>query len=247
MVYKIYLVGIGPGSIEHMTLKAINTLRSVQVVIGRRNCLNLVRELITGKEVISKEMAPINRAKIAVERALKGNNVAIVSVGDPGVYTIASIFFQYLREEKITIPVEVVPGVTAANASAALIGSPLCQDFAVISIGDLSVSPNIIRRRLESAAQGDFVIALYNPITKFGSNRLEEVKDILMCYRKAITPVGIITNATRENETVQVTNLGEVKGRDIDAQTLLIVGNSETFVSDGKMVTPRKYEKGTGY
>ena len=91
------------------------------------------------------------------------------------------------------------------------------------------------------------MIVLYNLITKFGSNRLEEAKDILMCYRKAITPVGIITNATRENETVQVTNLGEVKGRDIDAQTLLIVGNSETFVSDGKMVTPRKYEKGTGY
>jgi len=244
---KVYLVGIGPGSLDNMTPKAVGTLRKVEVVIGHRACLELVRKFITGKEIISGEMTPIKRAEIAVEKALKGRDVAVVSTGDPGIYAIASTFFQYLKKEGVRVPVEVIPGVTVASAAAALLGSPLGHDFAVISLADLATPWKAIRRRLESAAEADFVVVLYNPKGKLGYQRLKEAIMTLLNYREATTPVGIVTNATGEGEKVQITTLGEVSGCDIDTQSILIVGNSETFVFDAKIITPRGYKEGVGY
>jgi len=244
---RVYLVGIGPGSRDNMTPRAVSTLQNVQVIIGHEDCLGLVIELITGKEIITSEMTPVERAEIAVEKAREGKDVALVSTGDTGIYAIASTFFSYLRDTGVSLEVEIIPGVTVASAAAALLGSPLGHDFAVVSLADLATQWSAIRRRLESAAASDFVVVLYNPKGKVGDKRLKEAFETLMNYRKAATPVGIVTGAVTEKEMVLITTLEEVSGYDIDTDTLVIVGNSETFVFNGKMVTPRGYIKGVGY
>ena len=244
---RVYLVGIGPGSQDNMTPKAMNTLKNVQVVIGHEACLGLVRKFITGREIVISEMTPVERAEIAVEKAREGKDVALVSTGDTGIYAIASTFFSYLKDKGLRVEVEVIPGVTVASAAAAILGSPLGHDFAVISLADLATKWSAIKRRLESAAKSDFVVVLYNPKGKVGDKRVKEALETLMTYRKAATPVGIVTNATTESEKVKITTLAEVSGYDIDTDTIVIVGNSETFVFNGKMVTPRGYKKGVGY
>lgn len=247
MTGKVYLVGIGPGSRDNMTPRAVDRLKRVQVIIGHKACLDLVRKLIAGKEIVPSEMTPIERAGLAVERALEGKDVALVSSGDPGIYAIASTFFSYLKEKGLRVPVEVIPGVTVANAAAALLGSPLGHDFAVISLADLATPWSAIKRRLESAAGSDFVVVLYNPKGRVGDRRLREAAAILMSHRKDSTPVGMATSATTEQEKVWITTLGEVAGYSIDTETIVIVGNSETFVSNDRMVTPRGYKRGLGY
>ncbi len=247
MAGKVYLVGIGPGSRDNMTPRAVDRLGKVEVIIGHKACLDLVGKFIAGKEIVLEEMTPIERAGIAVDKALEGRDVALVSTGDPGIYAIASTFFSYLKEKGLRVPVEVIPGVTVANAAAALLGSPLGHDFAVISLADLATPWSAIKRRLESAASSDFVVVLYNPKGRVGDRRVRKAVATLMSYRKATTPVGITTSATTEQEKVRITTLGEVSGYSIDTETILIVGNSETFVSDGRMVTPRGYKRGLGY
>jgi len=244
---KVYLVGIGPGSLDNMTSRAVDRLKEMSVVIGHKTCLDNIGKFITGKEIISGDMTPNERARLAVDRALGGKDVALVSTGDPGIYAIASTFFVYLKEKGMSVPVEVIPGVTAANVAAALLGSPLGYDFAAISLADLATNWSAVKKRLESAAESNFVIALYNPKGKVGDRRLKESIITLMTYRKADTPVGIVTNATAEDEKVQITNLGEVSAYDIDTEAILIIGNSETFVFNGKMITPRAYKEGVGY
>ena len=245
--HPVYLVGIGPGSLDNMTPKAVGTLRKAQVVIGHRACLDLVSKLITGKEIIHDEMSPIKRAEIAVNKALEGKDVAVVSNGDPGIFAIASTFFGYLKKEGIKVPVEVIPGVTVASAAGALLGSPLGHDFAAISLADLATPWDTIRSRLESAAESDFVIVLYNPRGKLGNRRLKKAVTTLTNYRQATTPVGIVTDANGDAEKVQITTLAEVPGCGIDTQSIVIIGNSETFVFNGRMVTPRSYKEGVGY
>lgn len=244
---KVYLIGIGPGSQDSMTPKAATALKNAQVVIGHKTCLDLVWKLTIGKEIIASEMTPVERAEMAVEKAREGKDVAIASTGDTGIYAIASTFFSYLKDKGLRVEVEVIPGVTVASAAAALLGSPLGHDFAVISLADLATQWSAIKRRLESAAESDFVIVLYNPREKVGDKRVRETIKNLMNYRKVATPVGIVTSATTEQEKVLITTLGEVSSYDIDTDTIVIVGNSETFVFNGKMVTPRGYIKDVGY
>lgn len=245
---KVYLVGIGPGSPDNITPKAVSTLNNVLVIIGHKACLDLIEEFIAGKEIIAEDLTPVERAEIAVAQALTGKDVAIVTTGDPGIYAIASTLFSYLMGKEIRVPVEVIPGVTIANAAAALLGSPLGHDFAVISLADLATPWDDIKRRLESAAETGFVVVLYNPKGKVGNRRIREAIATLTNYRKASTPVGVVTNATGEAEKVRITTLGETLRCHISTQkTILIVGNSKTFVFDGRMITPREYEKGVGY
>ena len=170
-----------------------------------------------------------------------------MSTGDTGIYAIASTFFSYLKEKGLMVEVEVIPGVMVASAASALLGSPMGHDFAVISLADLATQWSAIKRRLESAAESDFVVVLYNPKGKVGDKRVKETIKTLMNYREATTPVGIVTSATTEQEKVLITTLGEVSSYEIDTDTILIVGNSETSVFSGKMVTPRGYIKDLGY
>ncbi len=244
---KIYLVGIGPGGPENITPKALDKLKRVSVVIGHQKPLNSIKALINGKEIIARDMTPIERARLAIEEAERGRDVAIVSIGDPGVYAIGSTFLNYIKENGLSVPVEVIPGITLANIAASLLGCPLGHDFATISLADLATEWDAIKRRLESAASSDFVIALYNPRGRVEDDRLRESLDTLMTFRKATTPVGIVTNAAGDDERVQITTLGQVSADEIDINAMLIIGNSETLVYDGKMITPRKYKEGVGY
>lgn len=244
---KVYLVGIGPGSRDNMTPRAVSTLNNVPVIIGHKASLDLIAEFSAGKEIIAEDLTPVERAEMAVAQALTGKDVAIITTGDPGIYAIGSTFFSYLKEKEIRVPVEVIPGVAAVNVAAALLGSPLGHDFAVISLADKATPWSNIKRRLESAAKAGFVIVIYNPKGKAGNRRLKEALTIVTNYIKESTPVGVVTNATGEAEKVQITTLGEVLRGHIGTQTILIIGNSETFVFDGRMITPREYRKGIGY
>jgi cobalt-precorrin 5A hydrolase/precorrin-3B C17-methyltransferase len=240
---KISLVGLGPGTKDYMSFEAFKALMEADVVIGYRTYLDLIRDIIAGKEVISKGMRQeMERAKLAVEKAREGKRVVVVSSGDPGVYGMGSVIFEYLRREKIDVPIEVVPGITAATAAAACLGSPLGHDFAAVSLSDILTPWRIIRKRIEDAARGDFVIVLYNPKSKRRSWQIREAVAIIRKYRSKDTPVGLVRNAMRPGEEVIVTTLERMLDYPIDMSTTVIVGNSETFTYNGRMVTPRGYK-----
>ncbi len=239
---KLFIVGLGPGSRDHMTGRAIQVLKDADVVVGYKTYLKLIEDLLEGKEVLETGMKEeIKRAKMAVERAGSGN-VALVSSGDPGVYAMASIVMEYLKENGLSVEVEVVPGVTAANAAAALLGSPLGHDHASISLSDLLTPWEEIETRVEKAAEGDFVVALYNPRSKGREWQLEKAVEILKKHRPGDTPVGIVRRAMRDGEKVEMSTLDGLLDNDIDMLTTVIVGNSQTFVYKEWMVTPRGYE-----
>ncbi|MEE9593796.1 MAG: precorrin-3B C(17)-methyltransferase [Candidatus Hydrothermarchaeales archaeon] len=242
---KLFIVGLGPGSRDHMTGRAIQVLKEADVVVGYKTYTDLLGDLVEGKEVLETGMKEeIKRAKMAVERA-RDAKVALVSSGDPGVYAMGSIVMEYLKENDLSVEVEVVPGVTSANAAAALLGSPLGHDHASISLSDLLTPWEEIENRIEKAAKGDFVIMLYNPRSKGREWQLEKAVEILKKYRPGDAPVGIVRRAMRNGEEVEISTIDKLLKHDIDMLTIVIIGNSETFEYQGWMVTPRGY-KGRG-
>ena len=244
---KIYLVGVGPGSQDNIIPRATKVLKNVKVVIGHKDCLDILWKYVIGKEVIVAKMTPVERAAMAVEKARQGRDVAVVSSGDIGIYAFASTFFSYIRDKGLKLKAEIIPGVTVASAAAALLGSPLGRDFATISLADQATEWSNIKKRLVSAAESDFVIILYNPIGKVGGKRMAEAIRILLKHRQAATPVGIVTSATTGQEKVTITTLGEVPVKEIEIDSIIIVGDSETYIYNGRMVTPRGYVDGLGY
>jgi precorrin-3B C17-methyltransferase len=244
---KVFLVGLGPGPLNEITPRAVDRLSKVAVVIGHRNYLELIKKYITAKQVISEEMTPVERSELAVKTALKGKDVALVSIGDPGIFAIASTFFNYIAKKKISVNVEVVPGITMTNSVAAVLGSPIGQDFAVISLSDQARPWNTIKKRLESVAQSDFVIVIYNPIGKVGIRRLKETIAILMEYRKDVTPVGVVSETDGKENTVEILTLNRLLQHKINENSTLVIGNSESYTFHEWMITPRNYKKGVGY
>jgi len=184
----------------------------------------------------------VERAKIAVSKALEGHNVVMVSSGDPGVYGMAGIVLEVAAQEKTPLPVEIVPGVTAATAAASKLGAPLVSDFAVISLSDLLTPWEKIERRLEAAASADFSIVLYNPKSEGRIEPLMKAYEIMLKHIRPETPVGIVKQAGRKGEQVIVTTLKELLNVEIDMVTTIVVGNSATKVVKGKMVTARGYD-----
>lgn len=213
--------------------------------MGYKAYLQLLKGLLAGKEIISSGMTQeVRRAEEAIEKALAGNDVCLISSGDPGIYGMAGVILELLKKEETRkVRIEIIPGITAASSCASLLGAPLMNDFAVISLSDLLTDRRIIERRVESACQGDFVIVFYNPKSKKRIKPLEMAWQILMKHRSPRTPAGIVRNARRENEEVMITtleNMLEVK--QIDMGTAIIVGNSKTYVKGRYMITPRGYE-----
>jgi len=242
---KLYVVGLGPGSTELLTPQARAVLAESQVVVGYRTYLGMIRPLLAGKEVMeSGMMHEVARAAAALDRAVAGETVALVSGGDPGVYGMAGLVHEMLmargwrREE---IGVEVVPGIAALNAAAALLGAPLMHDFAAISLSDLLTPWETIAQRIDLAAQADLVIALYNPRSRRRFEPLAEARRILLRHRSEETPVGVVQAAYREGQRVVVTDLNGLLEQEIDMQTIVLVGSSRTLVYGGSMVTPRGY------
>ena len=241
----MYIVGIGPGSLEHLSRKAYGSLTDSEVIVGYRTYIKLLGNLTVGKEVITSGMTQEKkRVKLAIEKALEGKRVCLVSSGDSGVYGMAGLALEFLKPENAArITIEIIPGIMAATACASLLGAPLANDFAVISLSDLLTDRLKIEERLQAAAKADFVIVLYNPKSKKRISLLERAWKIIMKHRSPETPVGIVKNAYREREEVSLISLNEAPSfKDIDMVTTIIVGNQKTFVKNGYMVTPRGYD-----
>lgn len=211
------------------------------MIVGYKPYLALVEDLIEGKALVSSGMKEeMPRATAAIEAAQAGARVAVISTGDAGVYGMAGLVLELLPAGS-PVTVEIVPGVTAASAAAACLGAPLMNDFAVISLSDLMTPLPVIERRLRAAAEGDFVIALYNPRSHRRHEPFARALAILRAARDSETPVGLVRDALREGQQVTVTTLGALDETAVDMLTTVIIGNSGTFVKDGRMVTPRGY------
>ena len=227
-----------------MTPRARTEIEAANVIVGYGTYVKLIQSIVKpDAEVFSGTMGKeVERAKIAVTKAKEGNRVVMVSSGDPGVYGMAGVVLEVAAIEKADLPIEIVPGVTAATAAASKLGAPLVSDFAVISLSDLLTPWEKIERRLEAAASADFSIVLYNPKSEGRIEPLMKAYEIMLKHIHPNTPVGIVKQAGREGETVSVTTLKELLNADIDMVTTIIVGNSATKVVEGKMVTARGYD-----
>ena len=234
----ISVIGIGP-SREDMSIRALNAIKNAEVIIAYKAYINPIEDLLDGKEVIKKGMGDeIERAEIAIQKSREGKNVAIISSGDPGVFGMGNVVFQLVGKYS-DIEVEVVPGVTAATFAASKLGAPL-HDFAVISLSDILTPLSEIKRKVELASKGDFVIAIYNPMSKTRKEPFNEAYRVLLENKKPSTPVGIVKSGDNGVDTT-VTTLEELKNHEINMSTTVIIGNSMTYVQDGYMITPRGY------
>lgn len=240
---KLFLVGIGPGNPEHMTFKAREAINRSEVVVGYRTYIKLIEPFLRQKEVISTGMgAEIERVKTAISLAKKGKIVSLVSSGDTGIYGMAGLVGEILRQQsEDDFDIEVIPGVPLLAAGAALLGAPITGDFVTISLSDYLVPWEEISLRLRLVAQGNFVIVIYNPKSKSRQRQMAEAREIILQYRSPSTPVGIVTNAYRQKQEVAVTDLEHMFDYEIGMNTTVIIGNSATFTLARWMVTPRGY------
>lgn len=251
----LYIVGTGPGSIDHLTDAAKQAISASAVIIGYNNYVELLSPLLEGKQVVSTAMMQeVQRCREAIRLARAGESVAMVSGGDSGIYGMAGLILELAemdaREnpELPRIDVQVIPGISAVQAAASLLGAPIMHDFAVISLSDLLTPWDLIKTRLEAASRADFVITIYNPRSKNRRTQIEEARDIILLHRPSETPVGIVRNAFRDGQTVIVTTLGQMLDHDIDMTSVVIVGNASTFIDiEGRIVTPRGYAAKYGH
>lgn len=239
------MVSLGPGDPRYLAPESLAALESAEVVVGYRTYLALVApEVLAGKTIVSTGMrGEVERCEAAVEAARSGKATVLVSSGDAGVYGMAGLVLEVLEDRAPTgeVEVEIVPGIPAVCAAAALLGAPLMHDFAVISLSDLLTPWESILRRVRAAAEADFVIALYNPRSRKRDWQLEAVREVISCVRSRCTPVGIVRNAMRDGQTVEVTDLARLDPARTDMLSILLVGNSSTRIIGGRMVTPRGY------
>jgi precorrin-3B C17-methyltransferase len=235
---KLYIVGIGSGRKENMTLRAIECLKRSEVVVGYKYYIDLIRDLVKDKLIISSGMKnEIERCRLAIQKVKKGYETSIVSSGDAGLYGMAGL----VLEIDSRIDFEIVPGVSAAFLAASVLGAPLMHDFCTVSLSDILTPWEVIEKRLKYAAKGDFVIVLYNPKSHSRSQNIEKTVKILLEYKNAKTPVGIVKNAMREGEERIITTLDSIDYDFIDMMTTVIVGNSNSFIKDNMIITPRGY------
>lgn len=243
---KIMLVGIGPGSVGHMTQRAREAIAEADVVVGYVTYIKLVADLIEGKEVVRKGMTEeLDRAVSALEAARAGKKVALISSGDAGVYGMAGPTYEVLFQAGWTpddeVQVEIVPGASALNACAALVGAPLTHDFCAISLSDLLTPWPVIARRLDAVAMADFVVALYNPKSGRRTRQIVEAQRLFLRHRRADTPVAIVKSAYRRRQHIEFRTLESMCEADIGMLSTVLIGNSNTIVRHGLMVTPRGY------
>lgn len=247
-VGKLYLVGIGPGDTAHLTPAASDTIAQCDALVGYRYYLEQTAPSAAGKSRYAMELGQeLERAALAVDLAYSGQTVAVVSSGDAGIYGMAGPVYRVLSDrgwDGVRPAVESVPGVSALQSAAALLGSPLMQDFCAVSLSNLLTPWEQILRRLQAAAAGDFVTVLYNPRSRRRTSQLEETRRIFLEHRDNTTPVGIVRHAYRPEQAVVLSDLGGLDGAalGVDMFTTVVIGNSNTYIHNGRMVTPRGYE-----
>lgn len=238
---KVYVVGIGPGGPEQITPQARAAMDRAEVLCGYTVYLELVKGLYPDKEIYTTPMRQeLERCRWALETAQSGRTVALLCSGDPGVYGMAGPLLE-LAQSFPEVEVEIVPGVTAALSGGALLGAPLGHDFCVVSLSDLLTSWEVIERRLECAAQGDFALCLYNPASKKRADYLKRACDILLRYKNPETVCGWVQNIGRAGQEYKILNLAQLQGEQLDMFTTVFIGNSATGAINGWMVTPRGY------
>ena len=228
-----------------MTQEARQALEQADSVVGYHAYLELVADIVAGKPVVgSGMMQEVERCEAAVEKAVAGEKVAVVSSGDPGIYGMAGLVLELvIKLPEATRPeVRIIPGVSAVGSAAAVLGAPLMHDFAVISLSDLLTPWELIEKRVRAAAEADFVLAIYNPKSTRRTQQIEKVREIALQHRSAGTPVGVVRSVTRADEEVVITTLDRFTEEKIDMFTTVIIGNSQTFRNGPYMITPRGYQ-----
>lgn len=249
------IVGLGPGQRDLMAPRAIQVIQEADLVVGYRVYLEQIHDLLSDKEVHVSELThEVERATLAVQSARAGRRVCIVSSGDAGIYGMAGLVLDIFSRQSEEIAsssshpvsepdIEVVPGISALNAAASLLGAPLMHDFAAISLSDLLTPWTTIAHRLSAVAGADFVIVLYNPTSRKRHWQLGEARRLLLEHRAKTTPVGLVRNAYREGQKVQLTTLEHLLEHDVDMFTTVVIGNSCTRAYGERMITPRGYEQ----
>ena len=243
MKAKISVVGIGPGGLDDMTSKGREMISNSKIIIGYKYYVPFIKSLIAdGTEIVQNGMRQEQaRIEKAFEIAETGRDVCVISSGDAGIYGMAPLVYEMLRERGSEIEVEVIPGISAFQKAASLLGAPVGHDFCVISLSDLMTPWMVIEKRIKAAAEADFVTAVYNPKSHGRYWELYRLKELFLKYRESDTPVGYVRQAGREEQKVTLTTLGSFDPEDVDMFTVVIIGNSQTYRFEGHMVTPRGY------
>lgn len=242
MKSKIYIIGIGPGKEEMMTGEAIWGLENSDVIIGYTVYVKLLGERFAGKEMLVTPMRQeTERCRLCFEEAAKGKRVALICSGDAGIYGLASLMYEMGKEYPETELI-VIPGITAANSGAAVLGAPLNHDFCVISLSDLLTPWEKIEKRLTAAAEGDFAMAIYNPSSHKRKDYLMRACDILLRVIEEDRPCGYVENIGREGTKAVTCTLKELRETQVNMFTTVFVGNSSSELVNGKLITKRGYQ-----
>ena len=235
---KLYVIGIGPGGLEHMTLRAKDAIEESNIIIGYNKYIDMIKPIVEDKELFSTGMrGEESRCRKALELSKENNIVALISTGDSGIYGMAGLILQMKENENV----EIIPGVTASSAAGSVVGAPLMHDNCNISLSDLMTPYNLIKKRVRNAADADMIISLYNPRSKGRPHYLREAIEIIKEYRKLSTPVAVVRHALRDGQEYKLFTLENFDEEVVDMFSIVIVGNSQSLIKEGKFITPRGY------
>ncbi|MGL4847757.1 MAG: precorrin-3B C(17)-methyltransferase [Clostridium sp.] len=235
---KLFVVGIGPGGLEHMTLKALEAIKECDVIVGYTKYIDMIKPIIEDKEIFMTGMRGEEARCIEALKLAKDKKVALVSTGDAGIYGMAGLILELKEDEDV----EIIPGLTASSAAGSVVGAPLMHDNCNISLSDLMTPYETIKKRVRNAVDADFIISLYNPRSKGRPHYLRECIEIIREYRNDETPVAVVRHALRDGQEWTIFNLGNFNEEIVDMFSIVIVGNSQSYVKDGKFITPRGYK-----
>lgn len=235
---KLYVIGIGPGGLEHMTLRAKEAIEESNIVVGYNKYIDMIKPLVENKELFSTGMRGEEaRCRKALELSKEDNTVALISTGDSGIYGMAGLILQMQKDENV----EIITGVTASSAAGSVVGAPLMHDNCNISLSDLMTPYELIKKRVRNAADADMIISLYNPRSKGRPHYLREAIEIIKEYRDLNTPVAVVRHALRDGQEYKLFNLENFDEEVVDMFSIVIVGNSQSLIKEGKFITPRGY------
>ena len=234
---KLYVIGIGPGGLDEMTLRAVKAIEESDIIVGYTKYIEMVKDLIKDKEIFKTGMrGEEERCREALELS-KDKKVALISTGDSGIYGMAGLILEMRKDENV----EIIPGITASSAAGSVLGAPLMHDNCNISLSDLMTPYDLIKKRVRNAADADMIISLYNPRSKGRPHYLREAIEIIKEYRELNTPVAVVRHALRDGQEYKLFTLENFDEEVVDMFSIVIVGNSQSFIKNGKFITPRGY------
>lgn len=235
---KLYAIGIGPGGLDHMTIMAKKAIEESEVIVGYIKYIDMIKPMIEGKEVFSTGMRGEEERCREALKLSKDKVVSLISTGDSGIYGMAGLVLELMKDEEV----EIIPGLTASSAAGSILGAPLMHDNCNISLSDLMTPYELIKKRVKNAADADFIISLYNPRSKGRPYYLKECVDIIRKYRNADTPIAVVRHALRVGQEVKLFTLENFDESIVDMFSIVIVGNSQSYIKKDKFITPRGYK-----